>query len=258
MRPISGWNSIDITRCGKNLLKYTTRPYSANGLTPVTTKNEDDEVVSIYWSGNTTGSNWFNNANYEGINKYSAFIGTFTLSTENSQMPLIIVRNSSGGIRDSISMEDVPEYTIRFTSEQIAENDTGTWYRLECWPRNTSEKVVDGYVYPMVRFPDDPAGFEPYKGQQISISLPDTFYGGYIDLVTGELVQTLKKVMIPSIGTFEREDNSYKRFYAYLLDAKPGIRIAYSICSCFETYYNRETVSPSLDNLAYVGGGSKP
>ena len=32
--------------------------------------------------------------------------------------------------------------------------------------------------------------FEPYRGQTVTVALGDTFYGGYVDLVSGVLVQT--------------------------------------------------------------------
>ena len=169
IREIKGWDNIELTRCGKNLLNVTNSMYTKEGISVTKNINTNGSTTSFSVNGSTTSSNWFENLTYI-PNKYNAFFGNFTISTNHPSMPIVIARNSEV-YRNNLSLKDASEYTINFSKSLINSTDISTWYRLECWPRDNTTKTVSGEVYPMIRFPDDEGTFEPYNGQTITINL---------------------------------------------------------------------------------------
>lgn len=191
IKTIHGWNAIDVTRCGKNLLQVINDSGERSGVDITINRNSNGEMTSIYLNGSTTRDNWFWNMNYV-ADTHKTLMGTFTLSTGYPKTALILSRVDSGSIRTDIAVDSCQEYTKTYTYSDTLDNpnDISSWYRLEMWPRNTATKTIDADVYPMIRVPGDDSTFEPYNGQTTTIQLPDTFYKGYIDLISGELVQT--------------------------------------------------------------------
>ena len=70
--------------------------------------------------------------------------------------------------------------------------------------------------------------FEPYSNQSniINVTFPDTFYGGYIDLVKGELVVTHRKVLLTStLGAWNPWGNTLMYNMSYMGNSQ-GLRKA--------------------------------
>ena len=146
VRPITGYDSLSLTRCGKNLL---------NPL--YTTKNQNN----LYWGKNTDGIR---------LEKGK----TYTLSnSENLICSGINVTNKDGS----------GNVFVGYTKASLTFTPTSTitaWFQIY-----KSEGIEDG-VELMLELGSTPTDFEPYQGNTYNIALPETVYGGTVDCVTGE------------------------------------------------------------------------
>ena len=148
VRPISGWDGVTITRCGKNLLDA---------------ENPDqDGFVFCYLPKGTKLT-------------YSIEKGTVQIryyrkdKTEiDYWTPIYTDEISNRKYRDFALLEDA-----YYWKTLISTSTKGLKLQLEL--RNSSDR---------------PTSYEPYKGSLINISFPQTIYGGYVDLIKGEIVET--------------------------------------------------------------------
>lgn len=167
VRPITGWDGVNVVRTGKNLLKTTVETYTKNGIT--LTRNSDG-TYHVY--GTPTGTADFNLApsidlvlgeSYilsgcpanGGSNKYKLDLymsgsptdygnGASFTSSASSALPRIVVYEGAG--------------------------------------------TVDLTFSPMLRLASmSDETYEPYSADSHSLSFPSTVYGGWVDVVKGEL-----------------------------------------------------------------------
>lgn len=230
IRAISGRTGLELTHSGVNLLKCDTYiDRTASGITYTGTRNAEGEIESIRVTGKGTNSNCFTNLNYKG-NNFRAFEGQIVAYAYSDQVGIIAVGDSgsfyvNGKGYTTLNYTDWNQYDIddqTYNSQHTTKN-TATWYRLQTYPYQANV-TIDTTVYPMVCLASD-AGceFEPYHGESMSVnwqSQAGTVYGGYIDFVTGELVQTwsAKDMSTMNIGC----DSGASYFYITGLDKAIG------------------------------------
>ena len=187
-RAITGRNSILVHKCGINLLKCTGRANgTSQGIKRTFHLNSDDEVDEITLSGTTSQANAFYNLNYV-ADKINVFKGNFALYGYSNQANLICAGNKTYYTLTNTRYDSIDAgWNIWYTNR---DGETQAWIRMQIVPY-VKGTVVDTKVYPMMCLPQD-AGcqFQPYKGEDITVTLDNTYYGGIMDVVSGIFIQT--------------------------------------------------------------------
>lgn len=170
--PISGWDSVDAYKSGKNVLpKYaegTTR--TQNGITG--TANADGSITYV---GTSTGTFW-------GLGNSASILvkaGTYTLSARNNtDIAINIVNAVTGTYIDGVTGSNSKAITFA--------NDTKIYY----YTAIASGKTVNTTATYQLEFGSTATSYEPYQGQTITKALGQTVYGATLDVVSGELTVT--------------------------------------------------------------------
>ena len=172
VRPIVGWDSVNVTRCGKNFMPYS-KPspstYTKNGIT--FTWNNDG---SIHVIGTAVGQPDSNIMYFE---DFYLPPGKYRMINPGNPgvIPQFVVKKADTGAnywynpQNIISIEngDVPQYFYVSILD-------GT--------------VADDTIYAFLSYGSDihtGNDYAPYAGTTTTLSLPETVYGGTVDAVTG-------------------------------------------------------------------------
>lgn len=179
VRPISGWDTVNLIRTGKNLLGFDDFAYAGSAYTDsceqgaftrtVTANHTTTYVVAAAALGNIKSTH------------LKAGTYMFTLTHQSSEKtfanPYLEVTLSDStivqlksGVATTLAMDGTIT-GIRQTSTSYLSGDTITYtMQLEA-----GEAATD---------------YEPYQGQTLTASLPETVYGGSLDWTTGTLTVT--------------------------------------------------------------------
>lgn len=197
VRPISGRNSVTVTRSGKNLLPtpYTFAEGTFNGIT--ITKSGSGGVML---DGTATQQ---------------------TIRTLREKMPLPGGKYILSGLHDGTS------YVYAVTYHANGERDTffyATTGEVEfvvpdggTVSVNVSVAAGDSYsnrvFYPMLRLASDAdAAYEPYRGETFTLGLGRTVYGGTLDAAGGLLTVTHRLVALKDLTGWYKSDKEAGRF----------------------------------------------
>lgn len=145
VRPISGWDEVAVTRCGKNLLNplYTIK-YS----------------TEIYWGRNSNGIRIEKGKTYTFSNsKNLIYSGLYVKNIDDNKSIFFAYNKSS----------------LSFTPSVTA----------NVWLQIYNADVIENDVEVMLEIGSAPTDYEPYQGDTYDIALPETVYGGTVDAVTG-------------------------------------------------------------------------
>lgn len=211
IRPIKGWNGITLKHTGINMLQCNSPSYyidaTNNGITSQSSKNADNEIIGIDFNGTTTSTNIFRNLNYNPNNSGAVTMprGLMGLTGYSDQVYIVPMGNGNAPRttdgRYWTGANTNSENGWNVWSVDSSETYNGLWVRTQVFPRESNVNV-DTTVYPMMCLAEDVGcEFEPYKGETFDIDWTDdagTVYGGYIDLVKGELVAEWIERMINS------------------------------------------------------------
>lgn len=162
IRPIVGWDSVTVTRCGKNLLDFS-NAYVAG---------YDISGFNNFLKPNTTYSFRVNKSN--GIS-FAVFIGNNSVSSSPAYKDKMLTSTYiNEGVTDIFTTpEDMSEYP----------------YLLLC-----GIKYGISNVFPDVEFQIEigstATAYEPYTGDTYTAELPEIIYGGTLDWNTGVLTAT--------------------------------------------------------------------
>ena len=175
IRPISGWESVNVTRCGKNLCKLTNFTGTFSGVTFTIA----DGVITV--DGTATANV------YRGTIDIPLKAGTYTvanLGDADTAEAYVLVSDTSTNPSSWIVLANLSNGSpVTFTLD----HDIVAAVRLVV--RNG--KTVSNMTFkPMLVYGSDaPTEFEPYNGNTYTISLSSagTVYGGTLDVVSGEL-----------------------------------------------------------------------
>ena len=198
-RPISGWDSVKVTRNGRNFCKsaVTATRTNLNGLTA--TPNGDGSIT-INGTATATTNLYFNLAVENGANSASQANGTKNLRSGTYRF-----KELPSGIYLQIYGSDMPNAGTS-DARLIKEGRKGSftvddtyqynWIRLLAEKDTTFNNVV---IYPAIYLASDTDDtYDPYNGNTYNISLASagTVYGGTLDVVSGELTVDKKMVTI--------------------------------------------------------------
>lgn len=172
--PITGWTSCAIVRSGKNLL-HATQPGQSMPYNGITMTVDNNGVASL--TGTATG--------------------VFALNIGRFRFKGGVAYRLSGGpsISENISIRahgpDAGTYDIRRTCTGEAglkiefETDTVLYIDIRI---STGTNVTGITITPMIQLNADPdLAFEPFEGDNYTISFPTTVYGGALDIVNRKL-----------------------------------------------------------------------
>ena len=194
VRAISGWDSVKVTKAGKNLLVY---PYSTqdsrtqNGITFEVHKTSDGRVDYVSASGTATEWAYFNFNTWSDkrtnakslVGKTLKLTGCPKLGNDN-KVGLMFQYRRFGSQRNIGLADDFGEGSNEFS----VPSDMDSWAIYIQIAEGT--QVSDARFYPMLRFASDTDdNYEPYNGNTYNISLSSagTVYGGTLDVTSGEL-----------------------------------------------------------------------
>lgn len=176
--PITGWDGITLTACGKNI-------YSGWQLANLTKPNgySDSEIYEDengrYIKLNGTSNIYYNfpqglfkeNTRYTFITKFyvsdnvTCFRIRYTDDTETWISP-----NKGVSTIATVTLANKTVKSINVINRSTVRN----LYFEECG-------VFEGVL--------TATDYEPYQGQSLTIQFPKTIYGGYVDLIKGEVVE---------------------------------------------------------------------
>lgn len=201
IRPIHGRDSVQVERCGENLLNIT--PF-----TKLTNKGITYEYVTnggIHISGTATAtvdSPVFAVGHLPPGKYYGIDIGTSIAAS-------IVVRRNGANLL----------LNAKGAFEILAGDVIKYWYMIA-----TNGATLDTTVYPyIVPGTTPPTEYTPYTGQTTTLTLPSTIYGGTVDAVTGDGQETWKLVTLDGTENWEtwgvNENNAaVTGFYNYSIN----------------------------------------
>lgn len=185
IRPISGWDSAKLTRCGKNLIKL---PYYSGNTTQdgVTVTVSDDGTAKLV--GTTTkGYNYYLDRDI--IGKQGKYIFQYygNLLPVNSKMMLYDMSNMA------VVCELINNQSYTFETKLQSR-----WITyINCATVGTTFNVS---IQPILAVDTGEYYYEPYRGQTYTVDFPETVYGGTLDWATGVLTVTHKLVDMSTVS----------------------------------------------------------
>ena len=175
VRPITGHTSVEVGNVGKNRLKPTgASSVTSNG---VTFTKDDKGIVTLK---GTSSAEW---VGYTFSENTPIKSGTYKLNG--------ITGGSLSTYRLTLNIQGLSEINLLDgeTTFTVSNDTTITSLRIIVRQPNVN---VDGVVIkPMIRLATETdATFAPYQGQDITINLGGTYYGGSLDVMSGVLTVT--------------------------------------------------------------------
>lgn len=170
VRPITGWDGVTVTRCGKNL-------YNPATVTMNMEIGDDGQPISTGSSNNWCVSDYIPvkpNTTYTATALLTRGSGRIAVYDENK------VKTSGKGETVGADAQTV-----------INTGSTGRFVRLTI-------RIGDGLN--TVFEEGSATDYEPYNGTTLTIPFPQTIYGGYVDLVNGEVVEEYGSADLSTIG----------------------------------------------------------
>lgn len=181
--PISGLNKVKIEKYGKNLFENTQmKSYTNNTVTY--TKNDDGTVVA---NGTSSPSYAQYPIDIDTTKIYGNvyFVGVY--DSQNSDVDAYIWDTTTNARCKKWNGIDASESS---TDGTLVEVNIPKGHTVSMRLRVFTNKTVSNYTfYPMIVSSNETdATFEPYSLSELSLDLPETVYGGTLDLESGELV----------------------------------------------------------------------
>lgn len=169
VRPILGWDGITVTKCGKNLVDI------------------EDMKAKYPWST----ASYKSYKVYVGPNRnVTVSVGSFPPGGKSFYFGISGIHQNSSDMT-WMYHKTVPSYNK--TSAKVTTDSKGYVY-ITLYAQNT-QGLNDFYTYFLdnnfqVEFGEEATSYEPYvEPTKITIPFPKTIYGGYVDLVNGEVVE---------------------------------------------------------------------
>lgn len=159
---ITGKDSIEITRCGRNLFDFSSAIPDINTSDGVTAEKMPDGRIHVY--GTSISSKWVN------------IVAKYMVSAE---APIFPAGTYCTGKKFTVGMEDIGNKSGVFTIDRPSK-------MLRFYSAVSAGETVDYYAVPMlVAGTVCPDSCEPYRGGKYGFALPQTMYGGELDAATG-------------------------------------------------------------------------
>ena len=205
IRPIHGRDSVQVERCGENVIEFLSTEDSSSDI-----KIAVDAEKNITLNGTLA-------------TKGNITIGTCRLHWAAGKTYTMYVKKVGGSVSlgsgDSITFAYAlfsTDYNHYFRGDTNSTNfnvyiardvalvETELVFMLQCWRCGT---VFNNFnlEFEVVEGTTTPTTYSPYNGQTNTLTLPETVYGGEVDVVTGDGKETWKLVTLD--GTEQWMDN---------------------------------------------------
>lgn len=191
VRPISGYDSLRVTSCGKNLLDplYTTR-----------------NVDNIYWGRDSNGIRVEKGKTYTFSNsKNLSYSGLYVKNIGDNKTIFLAY--------DKASLTFTPSVTANV------------------WLQIYNVNAIDDDVELMLELGSTPTTYEPYQGETSTLTLPETIYGGTVDAVTGEGSKTWGFIASYNGESLPGEWISDRDVYVSGTTPTTGAQVAYKLAT---------------------------
>ena len=233
VRPITGHSSVEVWEHGKNYLPITLSDiksanttgtwsgnvYSINGITITILTDNDNNVIGIKRSAGTPSSTIVFNLYFCSSSSdlpfdlNSAYIlnGCPSGGGTNNNYKVDAVYKKNGV--DNILMTDIGNGAqANFNSLESSINIT---FIIVLYANSQSEKIF----YPMLRLATETdATFAPYQGQDVTVNLGGTYYGGSLDAVSGVLTVDKGYTKIKNLSWYT-QSSAYAHFITLSLQS---------------------------------------
>lgn len=166
VRPISGWDEVNVGVVGKNLCKSTIHGYvnTANDL--ITIDNDTESAIFYAHEGKTY---------------------TISSSATMNRSRLALVETDNVVHRTPILQKEILDDNVNTW--------TATWAGWTVWYKCSSTQTAFETSV-QIEYGTTATTYEPYNGQTITLDLDGTRYGGKVDLVSGVMtVDRIKKAL---------------------------------------------------------------
>ena len=216
VRPITGWDEVTVTRCGKNLLGISL-PYSFS--------NDSSTKFSLDLD----------------------LTGTFAFSAQ--------IDFTEPGITTSALFSFVVDGTEQYISSGTINEGkilTGHLSKLSLINWSNSEGTINEI---QLEVGSTPTPYEPYQGNDYTLTLPETIYGGTVDAVTGEGSKTWGYIASYNEEALPGEWISDRDVYAPGTTPTTGAQVAYKLATP-ESFKISQVSIPSLkgENYFFTNG----
>lgn len=206
VRPIRGWEGVTVNRCGKNL--YTIDKVRAHG-------HDDWDTIMSGAKGKSSTKN-FNRWTFVDVaipnEKYTFIPNCYEVGFLDEDTN--VIKYYMGWNHYVITAPEKARYIYL------------TWYKNGV---NTAEAALEWHNRMFLTFSGsaaDEESYEPYRGQFISVNWTDSagiVYGGYVDLLNGEVVEEYRIATPENIAVRMRAAtavifNSGKAIRCYVAD----------------------------------------
>ena len=189
VRPIVGLDSVQVTRCGKNLWNYTLNSSGKTWIIPFIPKGTYTFSAlsnADWWTGNPNANKWY-------------------LRNEDNSLEVSDLRFNNTIINQRCYATVEIPYSGAFT--------------LNTYSGQTVASVQDMQV----EVGSIATAYAPYTGTTHTLTLPETIYGGTVDAVTGDGVETVHGIVLDGTELW-LEDSSeitgLKYFYYVVFDVQ--------------------------------------
>ena len=190
--PISGWDAVSVTRTGKNLLNPTLASGTYAGLTAV---RQSDKSYSL--TGTATGSavniwvagNFIANPSTQ-LDVYKLYYLEADTTITFKDCKLFFYDVETGQANVTFRNDYVPIGSDAITLT-VPHNAWLTGIRI---PDAIIGDTYNTTLYPQIELGSTATAYEPYQGETVTTTLPQTVYGGTLDVVSGVLTIDRAKV----------------------------------------------------------------
>lgn len=209
IRPIVGLDSVQVTRCGKNLLDISNmQTRTQNGIT------FQLENGGIHVSGTATSVT--DSPIFEMFLPPGTYIGNLRSSTFSWLSSASFVVQKADGSR---------YYYASGNPFQINEDEKPLyWYFAVDAGVN-----VDEIIYPQIELGSTTTAYEPYQGNTYTVWLGQTVYGGTLDVRTGTLTVTHGEIAAYNGEALPGEWISDRDVYATGTQPSIGAQVVYDL-----------------------------
>lgn len=203
--PITGYSSVDVSRCGKNLLNWS-QFYSYAGKARCTASQADDGTVTV--SVTQTGSVW--------VGDNTSIGNTISASAFKIRAKKGDVFTSSYSVDANIgtTLYEVDAKGVRLSNggrcPYTVENDACAWVVVR-FIFGTKTSGDEFTFIPQIELGEESTDYVPYNGITKTISLGSTIYGGILNVDSGVLTVTKGKHTVASgdsTSLFQTGDNA--------------------------------------------------
>lgn len=268
VRPISGRDNVQVTRCGKNLLKLTGRTVQSRPADFQDASEHSKYPIGCgYLYIDVTSNGYWIEGN---VTEYNITDNSISLKTKNQGygiglsvkiVPGVSYVVGKYGNDRNARISTITTKKDGTVSRFSVERNNFTAQEGEEWAiiifRPISNDLVT-YQNPQLELGSTPTPYEPYQGNDYTLTLPETIYGGTVDAVTGVGSKTWGYIASYNGESLPGEWISDRDVYAAGTTPTTGAQVAYKLATPepFQATGNQPLPAVAGLNTVYTDGDS--